>query len=142
MQGSEQVPTSGFQCLLYLYLNGGKPLGHYRVSGATKVILISPTPGPGMPSLHGPCVWFPLAACTGFVGMSTQSRVQYHELPRIRIFVITPFTSLCSRMSSPSSYPNFRNIFKDQSPEDIWVSVSDSGKHCKSFLFFSIKWRV
>lgn len=36
----------------------------------------------------------------------------------------------------PSSYLNCRNIVKDQSPEDVWVSVSDSGKHCKSFFFF------
>lgn len=69
---------------------GDQPLGQYRVSGAAEATLISPTPAPGMPFCHGPCVWFPLAACTGFAGMSTQSRSQYHELPGMRLFVITP----------------------------------------------------
>lgn len=39
----------------------------------------------------------------------------------------------------PSRSLNFRNVFKDQSLKDVWVSFGDSGKHYKATFFSQSK---
>lgn len=47
-----------------------------------------------MPFFHVLCMWFSFAPCTFFAQLSTQSKLYYHELPGMRIFVIKTWWSL------------------------------------------------